>query len=1501
MKIRDFVDIRPHPTVVQLDHWSGPNASWISDTFFVTKDVQAHLSALAKAFEQDHGCGVFIVGQFGSGKSHLLAFIAQQLTRNAQSSGISEISPKAPQTQSDPANSVPSLRGPQAVVAISLLNYPSDRRLEEIVLDQVKLPHAEGTSRADAWSGLTANYPHGLLLIFDELSEFLRSKPNPASFHEDIRFLQFLGEWAQNAPLWIIGAMQEQIEHVGDLEFGIYRKIKDRYPLRFLLTTNHIVDLLADSIFIRKPGYEAHVEQRIAELRGVFPEDQKEFETLRQVFPLHPATLTLLEEVRDCFSQARGAIDFAVGQLGGRESAQIAPFLDEPADHLLTPDAIVDHFADLFELQPNFVGLAQQLLPYYRKLVPELFPAEKQSALAWKILKLLMLVYISPSRSGLTAREATRWLYYRAAKIDPSKNLAIIERTLRTLVNEGRFVQEVDGTYGLNLHDDGGTALDRFLEREKEDLRQRGEVLFETLATLLGDDAFHPFQLQQERWLPRQVTWQFHDRNFSLLVSSEPAELKLGAQDESLRICLRLPWGDRSPWAGAFSIVPAALQPSEAWIELAALAQAQKRQWTGKAATRLESQFNERLQLFGSQVRSCYQEAQFVTQQGKTELAPAASQTTRFAEWVDQVAMIALRRVYPSFERFAPVHGPLPRESIRSFARFLSTSDLEAAELPDDVRMIVEAYLVPMKLVRRSGRAYALTKNPENGELVRLILPLVASEVAPQSIYEQLQGPVYGLVPDQVTVLLLYLLVLGEIDLRKGSHSYWDSFETLPTPIQYDRAVPGQALKPARVADLLELCERLQITIPPKLTVLGQRRAVTQLRNRLAELTTPLRQLKGRLAAMPDAQEAAEKLDAFLERAAVLAHSSDELHAFQQLIFEFKSTEGFLGELQELTAFAQKADTAMEQRARMVQLLSHPAVDGWDDVEVSLHLDSLGKPPGLAQWNELAAWLESSKQAYQVYCRSYQERHDRWWKQVEKNPGWNWQLPTIAKSQHVGLGDVQARLDQARRNAQARRCRTLVNLDFQPVCHCEFDGQSSPISKDLRAMEAIQAEVEESLRLFFGQPQVRERIRAWVADEVEVNTETLAYLEEKQPWPQTNELTLLDRHLAGITAVDVITLDGFVEKLQQQTWSREEAIAAWMRLIDARRRDRFRFRYGDPSTTSRDQAAAGESPTTDNGVATSDGSLPHSVVSWCVKQSVANAVPIPAEIDALQLQAAAETLQTTWIAADSLLRLESLRLGSVIEDKIAGWLLDGHLTIPETGPGSASKDASSVNLPAEPAEAGIVSCIREILRPNVPTDLEGFEGQSHLLYRHHHRMSALAAAKWTERLKMQARHSLPVLPQLVARLANYSNYPWLLLDALALPLLPYFRQSISKLLPGWQIQRVEYASVSETSTTDQCYRDLLDSGVRRSLLKCNAIDELIHQRFVPLDNLWQLATAELTLELESVVPQLSGEQTVVVFADHGFRIASRGDAYVHGGDSALERTVPVMLLSRGGS
>lgn len=144
-------------------------------------------------------------------------------------------------------------------MTISLLNYKADLALERIVESELELNETNGDRRA-VWQAVAKRHPRGLLLLIDALSEYLRAKPTAQSFNEDLRFLQFLGEWAQSHRLWILAELQEQIEHTGEIEYDLFRKIKDRYPLRLLLSPAHVRDLIASCILRKRPSYAAAVE-----------------------------------------------------------------------------------------------------------------------------------------------------------------------------------------------------------------------------------------------------------------------------------------------------------------------------------------------------------------------------------------------------------------------------------------------------------------------------------------------------------------------------------------------------------------------------------------------------------------------------------------------------------------------------------------------------------------------------------------------------------------------------------------------------------------------------------------------------------------------------------------------------------------------------------------------------------------------------------------------------------------------------------------------------------------------------------------------------------------------------------------------------------------------------------------------------------------------------------------------------------------------------------------
>ena len=255
--IADLVEVTAVETVVHLDGRPGRLSELV-----LTADVVAALSAVLGAARQGRGEAFFLVGHFGSGKSHLLAALAELVGGPGQ---------ELPAGWDRPLREAAGALGPALAVAIPLVEHRAGAVLEDLVLSKawealgrpVGQQPPGGTDRRAAWDTLlsaAAGTGRGTLVVaLDELSEFLRAKQAPALI-EDLRFLQFLGEWATGRPVVVVAALQESIEEVANVSQRELTRIRDRYRT-LALSMRHVEDLVRGRLLRLRPGAEASIEQ----------------------------------------------------------------------------------------------------------------------------------------------------------------------------------------------------------------------------------------------------------------------------------------------------------------------------------------------------------------------------------------------------------------------------------------------------------------------------------------------------------------------------------------------------------------------------------------------------------------------------------------------------------------------------------------------------------------------------------------------------------------------------------------------------------------------------------------------------------------------------------------------------------------------------------------------------------------------------------------------------------------------------------------------------------------------------------------------------------------------------------------------------------------------------------------------------------------------------------------------------------------------------------------
>ncbi|HEX9530147.1 MAG TPA: DUF6079 family protein, partial [Acidimicrobiales bacterium] len=524
LTLGQLVEVADVETVVRLDGTAGRLAQLV-----LTGDVVQSLTAVLAAAGDSGGvagAGFFVVGPFGSGKSHFLAAVGEALSDPAAARA---------QVGADPGLAEHLSRArPATVVAVPLIEYRAHARLEDVVAERaaravgLASPPA-GDDRRAAWDGLLAAAQAArpdrpaLVVLLDELSEFLRAKQGPA-LTEDLRFLQFLGEWSRDQPVIVVAALQEAIEEVANVSQRELGRIRDRYRPSLTLSMRHVEDLVRGRLVTLRPGAEAHIEAVWRELGRAFPASPVPLERFMRSYPLHPETLSVLEGLRFVLSQQRGIVDFICHR--------VRQALDRPAAALLAPDEVFDHFRGRLHERTETARLADIVVPYFERALPELVDdADRSTAL--RAVKLLCLLSASPLERSRSAAELAFMLLVRVSELDPGANASYLEAAvLGPIANHGAYLVARPGpsaTYAIELGADAALVLQARLAQVRAELAAGDRRLVATLVRL-GSSAVLPLHLMGEVGpTRRELLWQNTQRAVFVatarVLELDPAEL----------------------------------------------------------------------------------------------------------------------------------------------------------------------------------------------------------------------------------------------------------------------------------------------------------------------------------------------------------------------------------------------------------------------------------------------------------------------------------------------------------------------------------------------------------------------------------------------------------------------------------------------------------------------------------------------------------------------------------------------------------------------------------------------------------------------------------------------------------------------------------------------------------------------------------------------------------------------------------------------------------------
>ena len=308
MLYRDLVQFTPIESIIQLrDAEKEPAAKSLVQTYVISDAMANKLVDMAfpqLQFErpQDNK-GILIVGNYGTGKSHLMSVI----------SAIAERSELKDQLTNEKVKEASgSCAGKFKVVRVEIGSVT--RGLREILLDELQsalntwgvpftFPSADQVNNnktviIQAFAAFQEKYPGmGILLVVDELLDYLRTREQRALIL-DLGFLRELGEVAASCPFRFMGGLQETLFENPRFSFVAeqLRRVKDRFE-QINIAREDITFVVSQRLLKKTDAQKAKISDYLRKFAPLYKSMADRMDEFVDLFPIHPVYVETFENL----------------------------------------------------------------------------------------------------------------------------------------------------------------------------------------------------------------------------------------------------------------------------------------------------------------------------------------------------------------------------------------------------------------------------------------------------------------------------------------------------------------------------------------------------------------------------------------------------------------------------------------------------------------------------------------------------------------------------------------------------------------------------------------------------------------------------------------------------------------------------------------------------------------------------------------------------------------------------------------------------------------------------------------------------------------------------------------------------------------------------------------------------------------------------------------------------------------------------------------------------
>jgi hypothetical protein len=308
MKYQDLIQFEPIETVVQLrDADKEASARQLVRTYVISEEMADKLINIAfpqiQFDKPADNKGLLVVGNYGTGKSHLMSMIsalaengdlATHLNDKSVASAANKISGRFKVVRTEIGATTMSLRDilvaeleeHLATMGVSCSFPPTDK--------------VSNNKRAfdEMMTAFHQKYPdHGLLLVVDELLDYLRARKDQELIL-DLNFLREIGEVCKDLRFRFIAGVQEAIFDSPRFSFvaDSIRRVKDRFE-QILIARKDVKFVVAERLLKKTADQQVKIREYLTPFAKFYGRMNERMDEFVRLFPVHPDYIDTFERV----------------------------------------------------------------------------------------------------------------------------------------------------------------------------------------------------------------------------------------------------------------------------------------------------------------------------------------------------------------------------------------------------------------------------------------------------------------------------------------------------------------------------------------------------------------------------------------------------------------------------------------------------------------------------------------------------------------------------------------------------------------------------------------------------------------------------------------------------------------------------------------------------------------------------------------------------------------------------------------------------------------------------------------------------------------------------------------------------------------------------------------------------------------------------------------------------------------------------------------------------